>query len=123
MNRVRLSISANSPLTLIPTARVAAAADPYTPGWASRRNGHGGLGERLRSRAGIPVRASGGPRVCLDANLFSAAQLTRDSRPDAGRIYAFESPRKLFRDFQSEVERILVEMGVGPNPVQVRRRK
>ena len=45
------------------------------------------------------------------------------SRPDAGRIYAFESPRKLFRDFQSEVERILVEMGVGPNPVQVRRRK
>ena len=43
------------------------------------------------------------------------------SRPDAGRICAFESPTQLLRNFQREVERILV--GVGRNPVQVRRRK
>jgi len=81
------------------------------------------LGERLRSRAGIPVRASEGPRVSLDDNPFSATQLMGGSRPDAGRIYAFESPRKLFRDFQSEVERILMEMEIDPNPVQMRRSK
>ena len=44
-------------------------------------------------------------------------------RTDAGRPYAYESPPKLFQDFQSEVERILMEMGIDANPVQMRRSK
>ena len=44
-------------------------------------------------------------------------------RTDVGRLYAFESPTKLFRDFQREVKRVLVEMGIEPNPVQMRRSK
>jgi len=35
---------------------------------APRRNGHGGLVEWLRSRAGVPIRASEGARVRLNAN-------------------------------------------------------
>jgi hypothetical protein len=44
-------------------------------------------------------------------------------RADTGRTYAFESPTKLFRDFQREVERILAAIGIDPNPVQMRRSK
>ena len=50
-----------------------------------RRNGHGGLVEWLRSRAGVPVRASDGPRVRLDANLFSAARPMGHSRLEPAR--------------------------------------
>jgi len=53
----------------------------------------------------------------------AAADHWHRDRADAGRIYVFESPTKLLRDFQREVERILVEMGIDPNPVQMRRSK
>ena len=53
----------------------------------------------------------------------AAADHWHRDRMDAGRVYAFESPPKLLRDFQSEVERKLVGMGIDPNPVQMRRSK